>query len=148
MRVCRRVVIQYYPILLNMLQYSGLKRVLLNIIQYVSKSRLLHPIVHPGACHRCTCSRSRFLEIKPWQLKSTKRQKQRELDAASGKTIAAEPVVIFNGEGKRVTVGPAAKSYERARAATGAHLIFNAFWLITSFCCYQIYAGQSASVHE
>ena len=36
------------------------------------------------------------------------------LDAPSGKTIAAEPLVIFNGEGERVNAGPAAKSYELA----------------------------------
>ena len=96
-----------------------------------------------GACHRCTCPKNRFLEIKPWQLKSTKRQKQRVLDGASGKTIATEPVVIFNGEGESKTAGPAAKSYERARTAAGAHLIFNAFWLITSFCCYQMYMRDS-----
>ena len=65
-----------------------------------------------------------FLKIKPWQHKSTTRQKQRVLDAASSKTLSTEPLVIFNGEGKRVTVtaGPAAKSYERARTETGAHL--------------------------
>ena len=53
--------------------------------------------------------------------------------------------VIFDGEGERekVTAGPAAKSYERARTATGAHLIFRAFWLITPFCCNQMYMMES-----
>ena len=96
-----------------------------------------------GACHQCTCPMKRFLEIKSWQLKSTKQQKQRVLDAASGKTIATEPVVTFNGEGEGTTAGPAAKSYERLRTAAGAHLIFNAFWLITSFRCYQMYMRDS-----
>lgn len=42
-----------------------------------------------------------------------------------------------------MTPGPAAKSYERARTAAGAHLIFNAFWLVSSFCCYQMYMRDS-----
>ena len=87
--------------------------------------------------------KEQFSGIKPWQLKSTKRQKQRVLNAASGKTIATEPVVIFNGEGESKTAGPAAIDYERARTAAGAHIIFNAFCLITSFCCYRMYMRDS-----
>ena len=102
----------------------------------------LKPFV-TGACHRCKCPKSLFLEIKPWQLKSTKRQKQRVFDAASGKTLNTEPVLSSDGEGAKVTPGPAAKSYERARTAAGAHLIFNAFWLVSSFCCYQMYMRDS-----
>ena len=48
-----------------------------------------------------------------------KTTKAEVLDAASGKTIVTEPVVIFNGEGESKTAGPAAKSYERARTAAG-----------------------------
>ena len=65
------------------------------------------------------------------------------MDAASCKTIVTEPVVIFNGEGVSKTAGPAAKSYKHARTAAGAHLIFNAFWLIISYCCYQMYTRDS-----
>ena len=56
---------------------------------YISLYRCLSPMYLP---------REPFLEIKPWQLKSTKRQKHRVLDAASGKTIATKTVMIFNGE--------------------------------------------------
>jgi hypothetical protein len=65
-----------------------------------------------GACHRCTCPKNRFLEIKPWQLKTTRKTKQRVLAAASGETLSTDPVVEFT-EGQRATPGPACKSYER-----------------------------------
>ena len=98
-----------------------------------------------GACHRCTCPKNRFLEIKSWQLKTTRKTKQRVLAAASGETLSTEPVVEFTEghEFTEATPGPAYKSYERTRVAAGAHLIFNAFWLVSSFCCYQMYMRDS-----
>jgi hypothetical protein len=34
--------------------------------------------------------------------------------------------------------GPNSSKYEDARARCGAHLVFNAFWMIANFCVHQM----------
>ncbi len=45
----------------------------------------------------------------------------------------SEPLIQLEDDGKSSRPGPAAKSYERGRAAAGGHLRFNAFWLASTF---------------
>ena len=35
------------------------------------------------------------------------------------------------------------RSYESGRAFAGAHLMFNAFWMVSTFCIYQMYMRDS-----
>jgi hypothetical protein len=51
-------------------------------------------------------------------------------------------VVEFTDDGE-CKPGPSAKSYESCRAAAGAHLMFNAFWMVSTFCIYQMYMRDS-----
>lgn len=54
------------------------------------------------------------------------------------------PVVVLEDDGQSSRPGPAAKSYEQGRAAAGGHhLLFNAFWLVSTFCIYQMYMRDS-----
>ena len=54
------------------------------------------------------------------------------------------PVVEMGSDGKDSRPGPDSKSYERGRAkAGGFHLLFNAFWLVSTFCIFQMYMRDS-----
>ena len=63
--------------------------------------------------------------------------------AAGGPAIDAVPVVEIGDDGKSSMPGPKAISYERSRAEAGAHLLFNGFWLISTFCVFQMYMRDS-----
>ena len=52
-------------------------------------------------------------------------------------------MAVFSNDGKTSTEGPAVGSYEKTRTQAGAHLVFNAFWLVSTFCLYQIYMRDS-----
>jgi hypothetical protein len=84
---------------------------------------------------------------KTWPSKTTKRVKESVLEAAGGVAgvrAVPGPVVEMEDDGKSNRPGPAFKSYETARSqASGAHLLFNAFWLVSSFCIYQMYMRDS-----
>ena len=83
---------------------------------------------------------------KTWPSKTTKRVKESVLEAAAGVRGggASGSVVEMEDDGKSNRPGPAFKSYETARSqASGAHLLFNAFWLVSSFCIYQMYMRDS-----
>ena len=83
---------------------------------------------------------------KTWPSKTTKRVKASVLEAAAGVRggRASGSVVEMEDDGKSNRPGPAFKSYEAARTqASGAHLLFNAFWLVSSFCIYQMYMRDS-----
>ncbi len=65
-------------------------------------------------------------------------------EAAGGSKESAVPVVEMESDGKSNRPGPGAHSYERARAKTGSfHLLFNAFWLVSTFCIFQMYMRDS-----
>ena len=63
------------------------------------------------------------------------------MKAAAG--TQGRPVVEFHADGKRTTAGPSSIRYESSRAVAGAHLLFNAFWLIPNFCVHQMYMRDS-----
>ena len=48
------------------------------------------------------------------------------------------PVVLIGDDCMSCMPGPNAKHYEASRTAAGAHLLFNAFWLVTNFCIFQM----------
>jgi hypothetical protein len=73
-------------------------------------------------------------------VKTTSAIRASVLKEAAGNGI---PVVKFDAEGKKTTAGPNAKSYESSRQRAGAHLVFNAFWLISTFCLCQMYMRDS-----
>jgi hypothetical protein len=84
----------------------------------------------------------RHLKLLP--SKTTKTMKAAVLQAAAGGSgNDSEPLVQLEDDGKSSRHGPAAKSYERGRAATGGHLLFNAIWLVSTFCIYQMYMRDS-----
>ena len=49
-----------------------------------------------------------------------------------------EPVVQWGEGGCSHRPGPNSSHYEESRKRCGAHLVFNAFWLITHFCVHQM----------
>ena len=118
------------------------------------QSKLLHPIVQVLVTD-VPAQRTVFWKSNHGN-SNLQNDKSREywmaMDAASGKTIVTEPVVIFNGEGVSKTAGPAAKRYERARTAAGANLLFNTLYILVDYFVLlltKVYEGQSASgVHE
>jgi hypothetical protein len=98
----------------------------------------------PGGCHRCLCPPANYLDTsKVFEAKTTARIKNKVLAAAGGAPGAQRPVAVFSNDGKTSREGPAASSYENARKNAGGHLVFNAFWLISSFCLYQMYMRDS-----
>ena len=100
-----------------------------------------------AGCHRCTCPAKEFLNpYKTWPAKTTQRKKKDVFHHAAGRPgplgSKASPVVEFTDDGE-CKPGPSAKSYESCRAAAGAHLMFNAFWMVSTFCIYQMYMRDS-----
>ncbi len=83
---------------------------------------------------------------KTWPAKTTERKKKDVFYHASGLTgprgSKSSPVVEFTDDGE-CKPGPSAQFYERSRAAAGAHLMFNAFWMVSTFCIYQMYMRDS-----
>jgi len=63
--------------------------------------------------------------------------------AAAGSPEDNRPVVTFSNNGRTHKEGPAARDYERERRSTGFHLFFNSFWLISSFCLFQMHMRDS-----
>ena len=94
-----------------------------------------------GGCHRCQCPQKHYLDTAmSFPVKTTSAVKASVLAEAAGNGI---PVVEFHAEGKKTTAGPNAKSYESSRQRAGAHLVFNAFWLVSTFCLLQMYMRDS-----
>ena len=79
------------------------------------------------------------LSSKAFAAKTTANIKTKVLAAADGVPGAQRPVAVFFNNGKTNAEGPAAGSYEKTRRRTqaGAHLVFNAFWLVWTFCLSQ-----------
>jgi hypothetical protein len=63
--------------------------------------------------------------------------------ASAGITGAGCPVVEFSKDGSAHTEGPAGGHYEREHTRAGYHLFFNAFWLVSNFCLFQMYMRDS-----
>jgi hypothetical protein len=55
----------------------------------------------------------------------------------------SEPLIELKDDGKSSRPGSGAKYYERGRAAAGGHLLFNTYWLVSTFCIFQIYMRDS-----
>jgi len=79
--------------------------------------------------------------------KKSSELKAKVLEAAAGssgrRNPEKRPVVEFSADGTSSKAGPAASSYEKSRAAAGCHLVFNAFWLASTFCLSQMYMRDS-----
>lgn len=98
-----------------------------------------------AGCHRCTCPTKEFLNpYKTWPSKTTEKMKKEvfRFAAGGGKFGDRGSVVDFTDDGQ-TRAGPSSSNYESRRACAGAHLMFNAFWMISSFCIYQMYMRDS-----
>ena len=78
--------------------------------------------------------------------KSTARVKKTIMAAAAGIPGAGRPVVQFCLNGRQHTEGPAGRDYERERKRSGFHLFFSTFWMISTFCLFQMH--MSDSLHQ
>ena len=97
-----------------------------------------------GGCHRCACPPRDYLDVsRTFSAKNTADHKKKVLAAAAGETGKGSQVVDFSDDGQCTKAGPAAASYEKCRKTAGTHLVFNAFWLISSFCVFQMYMRDS-----
>ena len=54
------------------------------------------------------------------------------------RVATAEKIVDWGEDGSTHRPGPMAEHYESGRQRCGAHLVFNAFWLIPHFCIHQM----------
>ena len=63
--------------------------------------------------------------------------------SSAGIPGAGRPVVEFNNDGRTHTEGPAGRQYEGEHKRSGYHLFFNAFWLVSHFCLFQMYMRDS-----
>jgi hypothetical protein len=76
--------------------------------------------------------------------KTTTSRKEAILKAASGQDLVVrgvqtgEPVVQWKEDGSDTAPGPKAAHYESVRKEVGAHLLYNAFWLVNHFCVHQM----------
>ena len=97
-------------------------------------------------CHRHNCPTKDFLDTsKSWAPKTTAKVMAAVMkEAAGGSKDDSVPVVEMGSDGKDTRKGPNSKYYERGRAnAGGFHLLFNAFWLVSTFCIFQMYMRDS-----
>jgi len=115
----------------------------------------------PATCHRCLAARKDYLVPNAYApVKSSKRMRLRVETAASGANLPGvrdKWVVKWDSDGRNVRPGPGklnisntqishtntiqlgVKHYEAQRKKAGAHLLFNAFWLIPHFCVNLMY---------
>ena len=115
----------------------------------------------PVVCHRCTAARKDYLyPDAPAQVKTSKGMRLKVETAAAGAHLKGKRgdrwVVKWDSDGRNVRPGPGrifhfpplfyllimhsgARYYESERKKAGAHLLFNAFWLIPHFCVNLMY---------
>ena len=118
----------------------------------------------PCVCHRCFAPRDQYLSTADFEVKIMRKVRQRvEIAAAGGymKGIRDKRVVRWDPDCRNVRAGPGikhiifimsimriiriifvlsgARFYESQRKKAGAHLFFNAFWLIPHFCINLMY---------
>ena len=102
----------------------------------------------PLVCHRCTARLGSFLDVDVNQtIKTTEGRRRKITRAASGIDMrdhvdrpasGADKVVDWGEDGSTHSPGPNSVHYETMRTVAGAHLVFNAFWLINHFCVHQM----------
>ena len=63
--------------------------------------------------------------------------------ALAGIPGAGSLVVEFSNDGRTHSEGPAGRHYEQEQRRAGFHLFFNAFWLVSNFCLFQMYMRDS-----
>lgn len=98
-----------------------------------------------NVCHRCYTKKGDFLSEATVGLKSAEKRRKAIENAASGvdlpdilRNSSSEPVVEFGEHGSFHRPGPNSSHYESTRERVGAHLVFNAFWLVPNFCVHQM----------
>ena len=97
-----------------------------------------------GGCHRCECPSKSYLDTDThFRSKSTARVKKTVMAAAAGIPGAGRPVVQFCHNGRQHTEGPAVRDYEREHRRSGFHLFFSTFWMISTFCLFQMHMRDS-----
>jgi hypothetical protein len=97
------------------------------------------------------CPVNEFLNTSQvWPAKTTMQVKAAVMKAAAGRIGRglgldddAEALVVLGDRVTRTRPGPKAVQYESSSGAAGAHLLFNAFWLCSSFCIFQMYMRDS-----
>lgn len=52
-------------------------------------------------------------------------------------------MVEFSNYGRTHKKGPAGSHYDTEHKRSGYHLFFNAFWLVSNFCLFQMYMRDS-----
>ena len=101
----------------------------------------------PQVCHRCTARLGSFLDVANDTIKTTISRRARITRAASGTDMrdhverpasGSDQVVDWGEDGSTHSPGPNSVHYETMRQVAGAHLVFNAFWLINHFCVHQM----------
>ena len=102
----------------------------------------------PLVCHRCTARLGSFLDVDVNQtIKTTEGRRRKITRASSGIDMrdhvnrpasGADKVVDWGEDGSTHSPGPNSVHYETMRTVAGAHLVFNAFWLINHFCVHQM----------
>lgn len=96
-------------------------------------------------CHRCSASQGEFLSEMRKSIKTMAARRTKITRVASGidlpdiiRGATAEKIVDWGTDGSTHRPGPMAEHYEEGRKRSGAHLVFNAFWLIPHFCVHQM----------
>ena len=97
-----------------------------------------------GGCHRCECPPKSYLDTDTqFRSKITARVKKTVMAAAAGIPGAGRPVVQFCHNGRQHTKGPAGRDYRREHSRLGFHLFFSTFWMISTFCLFQMHMRDS-----
>ena len=101
-----------------------------------------------GVCHRCSAAKDDFLSVG--SIKTMDARRKKITRAASGidlpdllRGTSAQKIVDWGEDGSAHRPGPMSMHYEDGRTRCGAHLLFNAFWLIPHFCSHQMLMRDS-----
>ena len=103
-----------------------------------------------GVCHRCSAAKGDFLSVGRRNIKTMDSRRRKITRVASGIDLpdillraSAEKIVDWGADGSTHRPGPMSSHYEDGRTRCGAHLLFNAFWLIPHFCSHQMLMRDS-----
>jgi hypothetical protein len=101
-------------------------------------------------CHRCSAAKGDFLSVGSRTIKTMDARRKKITRVASGidlpdilRGTSAEKIVDWGEDGSAHRPGPMSTHYEDGRTRCGAHLLFNAFWLIPHFCSHQMLMRDS-----
>jgi hypothetical protein len=94
------------------------------------------------------CPPNEFLNTtSTWPAKTTEKIKAAVMKAAAGGDGSGldldEAVVVLGNSERSTRPGRKSSQYESSRSAAGAHLLFNAFSLCSSFCIFQMHMRDS-----